>query len=524
MKFYSIHVIAFFFVCVFCTFTLSVTAQKIKGKRIDCTADILRYDAALNPDLQILTGNVVFKHEGSICYADTAFYNEKTNVIEAFGKELIIHINDSTHLYGKYLIYDGNTKIIIVEYDVMLSDEYSVLYTDKLTFLRNENYGYYDTGGKIINDSNTLISEQGWYFTSTKDVFFKKNVVLTTPDYTVKTDTLKYNTQTKIAYFLSPTNIYSKENTIYCEQGWYDTENDMYQFEKNAKINTENQELKADIIWYDKLNGKGKAYRNVCIFDSVENVLILGKYAEYEKEKAYAFVTDSAIAILIDNKDSLFLHADTIWAALDSVENVEYVSAHHQVVFYRDDIQGSCDSLVYWAKDSIITMFRSPIVWFGKNQTLADTIRLFIENKDIKEMHLIKNSFISENVFLEQKFNQIKGLNIYVYFKNNQIEYSFVEAEAECIYYVMDELNALIGINQSVSKQMRINFENNEVSTITLFKQAKGDLSPEKDKSDILLKDFLWLNQYRPKNKYDIFMPDFYKPELKKDDNAEYED
>ncbi|MDY0015398.1 MAG: OstA-like protein [Bacteroidales bacterium] len=516
---------SFMLCCLLLTLPLNTSAQKTKGKKIDCTADILRYDATLNPDIQILTGNVIFKHEGAICYADTAFYNEKTNIIEAFGQELIIHINDSTHLYGKYLVYDGNTKIITIEQEVMLSDEYSVLYTDKLTFIRNQNYGYYDTGGEIINDSNTLVSEQGWYYTSTKDVFFKKDVVLTTPDYTVKTDTLKYNTQTKIAYFLSPTHIYSDENTVYCEYGWYDTEKDMYQFEKNAKINTEDQELKADIIWYDRMNEKGKAYRNVRIFDSVENVLILGKYAEYDKTMGYAFITDSAIAILIDNQDSLFLHADSIRASFDSAQNVDYVTAHHRVLFYRDDIQGSCDSLVYWAKDSIIIMYRSPIVWFDKNQTLADTIRLFIVNKDIKEMHLIKNSFICEDVFTEQKFNQIKGLHMFIYFKNNNIDYVFVDAQAECLYYVLDESNALIGVNQSASKQMRINFENNEVSTITFFEEVKGDLAPEEDKMNVLLKDFKWLNQYRPMNKQDIFKSDFYKPELKKEeDDFEYDD
>jgi len=192
-------------------------------------------------------------------------------------------------------------------------------------------------------------------------------------------------------------------------------------------------------------------------------------------------------------------------------------------LFYRNDMQGSCDSLVYTAIDSVISMYRSPLVWFNKNQSLADTIRLFIKNKTIKEMHLIKNSFIVEDVFNEKKFNQIKGVNMFIYFIDNQIDHVFVDAEAECIYYVFDEKNALIGINSSVSKQMRINFSENEVSTITLYEKVKGDLSPEADKPNPFLTDFIWLNRYRPKNKYDIFMQDFYKPELKKQEEN-YED
>ena len=508
----------FILLCFFCSISFVAKSQdKKQGKRIECTADILRYDASKNPDIQILTGNVIFTHEGAICYADTAFYNERTNIIEAFGKELIIHINDTVHLYGEYLIYNGNTRVFVIRENVILSDEYSVLYTDQLTYERNENVGFYDNHGKIINDSNTLISEQGWYYTHTKDVYFNKDVVLTTPDYEVFTDTLKYNTQRKIAYFLSPTHIYSDSSTIYCEYGWYDTENEVYQFEKNAKINTNRQYIEADLIWYDKLNGKAHAYRDVSIFDSVENVLILGEYVEYNEPEEYSFVTDSALAVFIDGNDSLFIHADTLWAKMDSVQNVEYVSAYHKVLFYRNDLQGSCDSLVYMAEDSIITMFRSPVVWFEKKQTLADTIHIFIENKAIKNMHLIKNSFICEDIFTETKFNQIKGVNMFIYFENNQLNNIFVDAEAECIYYVLDDDKALIGVNSSVSKQMRILFQDNEVSSIILYDKVKGDLSPEADLKKTFLQDFIWLESYRPKNKWDIFGLNFYKPELKTD-------
>ncbi len=491
---------------------LSQSQSKNKGKRIECTANILRYDASISPDIQILTGNVIFTHEGAICYADTALYNEKENIIEAFGKELIIHINDTVHLYGKYLTYNGNTKIFTIEEDVILSDEYSVLYTDKLTYFRNENYGFYINNGKIVNDSNTLTSQQGWYYTSSKDVYFKNNVLLTTPDYTVKTDTLQYNTKRKIAYFLTATSIYSDENTIYCEAGWYDTENDTYQFQKNAQINTKNQQINADTIWYDKKNEKAKAYHNIIIFDSVENAIVLGNYLDYNKEKNYAYITDSAIAVLIEKNDSLFIHADTLWAVLDSAENVEAVLAYHKVLFYRDDIQGSCDSLVYLAIDSIITMFTNPLIWFEDNQILADTIRLFIENKAIKEMHLINNSFICEDVFLEKKFNQIKGRNMFIYFKDNQINNVFVNADAECLYYVLDEMEELIGINNTISNQMQIYFLDNEVYSITFYEKVKGDMTPENEKKEVYLKDFIWLNQYRPKNKTDIFMQDFYNP------------
>ena len=197
--------------------------------------------------------------------------------------------------------------------------------------------------------------------------------------------------------------------------------------------------------------------------------------------KGYAYITDSAVAILIENTDSLFIHADTLWAVLDSTQEVKTASAYHKTLFYRNDIQGSCDSGLLGRRFYYHYVY-NPLVWFEKNQTLADTIRLFIENRKIKEMHLINNSFICEDVFLERKFNQIKGVDMFIYFKDNQIDNVFVDDKAECLYYVLDEIEELIGINSTTAKQMRIYFVDNEVSSITFYEKVKGDMTPETEK------------------------------------------
>ena len=57
--------------------------------------------------------------------------------------------------------------------------------------------------------------------------FFMDSVVIVNPDYTIYTDSLKYDTQTEISYFFGPTEILSEERYIYCENGWYDTQNDI---------------------------------------------------------------------------------------------------------------------------------------------------------------------------------------------------------------------------------------------------------------------------------------------------------
>ena len=57
--------------------------------------------------------------------------------------------------------------------------------------------------------------------------------------------------------------------------------------------------------------------------DIEKEVVIEGQIVEYLKQKGYGYATDSAMAVLIDNQDSLFLHADTLKMILDSADYAE---------------------------------------------------------------------------------------------------------------------------------------------------------------------------------------------------------
>lgn len=476
-----------------------------KGKKITCTATVLTYDADVNPNVQILIGNVQFEHEGAICYADTAYFNEVLNTIDAYGRKLVIHINDSVTLYGKHIHYDGNTKQAVIYKDVRLTNESAVLYTDKLHYSRVTDVGYYNTWGRIENGESILTSTQGWFYTQLNDVYFKDSAVLVTPEYRVESDTLKYNTSTEIAYFLGSSNIYSDSNTIYCEYGWYETLTDISEFQKNAKLYNKSQCLIADTIWYDKINDLGIARSRVCIIDSVENILFFGNYARYQPEAGNAYITDSAMVVMIDGKDSLFLHGDVLYVLFDSAQNVTFMQAYHHVKFFRIDLQGSCDSLVYSAEDSIVTLFHSPVIWSEENQFLADTVRMFIKNEQLSEVHFIDNAFVFADVFEELKFNQVKGDYMIGYFLDNNIQTVFVDGSAECIYYVQEDNKDLIGIQKSTSARMRVFFKENQVKEIRFYEEVKGKVYPEEQLDEPLMREFLWLDEFRPKEKNDIF-------------------
>jgi len=472
-----------------------------KGDRWD-------YNKAIRPDAQRIIGNVILRHDSALMYCDSAYLNEGANTVYAYGN-VHIHNSDTLNLYGDSLKYDGNTKEARVWSNVKLFDNQTTLTTDTLIYDRRTQIARYNYWGKIVNDKNILISKHGYYYTNKKEFFFREKVLLLNPEYTMKSDTLKYNTVTSVAYFFGPSHIVSKDkkDSIYTENGWYNTHKDIASFKERAKIFHEVQYLTGDSLYYERKLGFGKVFRHAVLFDSLQNMMLTGNYGEMHRKRGFAFMTDSAVAIIIDKKTSLHMHSDSVIANFDTNQNVRTLFCYYKVKFFRPDLQGMCDSLVWHSKDSSMMMYHEPVIWSVKNQLSADSIRLVIKKGMIDTMALYNSSFlISQDD--TGKYNQIKGRNMAGYFKKNKMYKIKVLGNAETVYWAREEDRTLIGIQKAFSSDMLIYIINNQVKSITYLGATTGTIFPEKDVSpyDLILKNFKWMEERRPKKRDDIFI------------------
>ncbi len=489
-----------FFICL----GLSSFAQK-KAKIKLVSADKFTKSAAISKDARRLIGNVVFEHDGAMLYCDSAYLYSATNTIDAFSR---VHIkaSDSLDIYGDLLNYNGNTKLAELTDNVRMVDKQMTLTTNILHYNMETNVGSYFTGGEIVDAQNKLTSRTGYYYTNNKELFFKDSVVLTNPEYKMYSDTLKYNTVSEVAYFFGPTEIISDENIIYCENGWYNTNTDISQYNKNAYLSNDKQTLSGDSLYYDRIKGIGLAFENVEIIDSVENIIVLGNYAEYMEKDGYSIITDSTIAILIAGLDSLFLHSDTLKVVFDSTNTTKFLFAYYKVKLYRFDVQGMCDSLAYCVQDSVMKMFVEPILWSEKNQLTAEYMEMEMKNNKINSMNLYRDALVVEQDD-STNFNQIKGKNMKGKFADNKLKRIFVKGNAQTIYFVRDEHKKLIGVNKSESTDLTIYLKENEISSMTFLELPSEVLYPKNELSpkELFLQDFKWEKQKRPKDKMDIF-------------------
>ena len=495
-----------FFVIMTCMLP-NVTSQQAKKVQL-LGADKLIGMKINGQQIQVLQGNVELQHENTFFYCDSANLNRETNSFRAFFNIHII-VNDSVNIYGDSLDYKGTTKIAEMYGQVKLVDNKATLYTDYLIYDRKTNIASYITWGRIVDAENELLSKIGYYYSDQKEFFFKKEVIVNTPDYVMYSDTLKYNTDTETAFIFGPTKMIGVEDSIYCERGWYDTKRDISHLKKNVFIRHLEQSIEADSVYYDKETGFGEALNNVVLYDTIQDGMVKGNFAQYYKASRQAFVTDSALAIFIDEdkQDSLFLHGDTLRVILDSSDAAKEMLAFHHVKFFRDDLQGACDSMVYKVSDSLIWMYKNPIIWSDDNQITSDSIKLALRNNEIDSIVFHNSSFI---IFIDDSgsFNQIKGKNMVGYFKDNDLFKLEILGNSETIYFLRDdETNELIGINKLVASDMLVFIDDREISTITYTTNPQGSMHPpgELQEKELFLKGFEWHDYQRPRVKWEIF-------------------
>lgn len=492
---------------------LHVHGQEKKTTKIKILhANSFEVDETKGPQAKRLIGDVKFKHEDAIMYCDSAYYYDEENSLDAYGN-VKIEQGDSLQLTGDTLYYDGNTKKSRVRGNIQLINKSTILNTSFLDFDRKKDIAYYYNGGEMINkdENNTLSSKKGYYYPSSKSFFFTDSVRLNHPDYRMESDTLQYRSEAKILVFLGPTDIYTDDSHVYCESGWYSTLTDESQYEKNAVLTTEGRKITGDTIYFEKKTGKGVITCNVEILDTAENIMMKGDLAHFFRENDSAMVTRQAELIQTYEEDSLFIHADTFkiqtdTAIADSLPPQRIMYGYHKVKFFKRDMQGKCDSLVYSLKDSVIHLFRDPVIWSEENQLTADSMHINTKEDRIHSIYMKDNALIiSRHDSL--RYNQIKGDTMRGIFTDNELHKVNVNGNGESIYYAKDSDEKYIGVNKAKSSRMVISLKDKEVNIISLYKAPSAILHPidKVTEKDMYLDGFEWRGTERPGKRSDIF-------------------
>lgn len=506
--------------CLFglCLVVGSQAARKKKAprKKVDervylIHADRLSFDRyGRRPDAQVLNGHVSFRHKGATLTCDSAYFFEATNSFEAFG-HVKLKQGDTLTLVSDYAYYDGNEQMARSRRNVILTHRGTKLYTDSLDYDRLYNLGYFFEGGKMVDNKNVLTSDWGEYDTETRDAVFNYDVKLKNPKFYLETDTLYYDVHTRLAHVTGPSTVTSGKSMVKTQDAYYDTNNDKARLFGRSVLVDEAKEITGDSLFRDEKKGTAEGFGNVIYRDKQNKNEMYSEYFWYDENQGYAYATDHAKLVDYSQKDTLYLHGDTLKMVSYNV-NTDSVwrklHCYYKVRMYRKDMQAVCDSLVYNSKDSVMTMYKDPIAWNVNRQLLGEIIDIFMKDSTIEHAHINGQALSIEKIDEKDHFNQVSSKDMFAYFINGDIHQSDAIGNVQTIFYPVDEKDSTFqGLNYLETDTMRMYLKERKQQRIKTNKASGTTYPMTQIPSDKYhLTQFAWFDYVRPTDKDDIFV------------------
>ena len=469
-------------------------------------ADVLTADQNINPDYQILRGNVKFRKGGMFMWCDSAYFYEASNSLDAFG-HVKMQQGDTLFVYADVLYYSGLDELAQLRHNVRMINRDVTLYTDSLDYDMRNNLGYYFEGGKIVDSQNELSSVYGQYEPNTKNAEFLYDVELVNEKYVMSTDTLHYNTASHIADILGNTRIVSDSNVIYSRKGWYNTsiENSKL-FERSLIVTKNGQTITGDTLYYDRTTGKGEAFGNIVLTDSVRSSILDGDYGFHNEKDNTSFCTGRARAREFSQGDTLHLHADTLRTFLDS-DSLRVLLAYNRVRFFRHDVQGVCDSMSFAQKDSLLNMYRHSVVWSGERQISGNEINVHLNDSAVDWATLPDFGFIAEHIG-DVYYNQLSSKSMKAYFINKELRQLDADGNVLILTYPMENDSTYNKLINAEGSFLVVKLKpKQQLDRMTLWPDVNGRAVPLflARKADLYLEGFNWYDSLRPLTPNDIF-------------------
>ncbi len=479
--------------------SLSTAAQKVD--RIKYKAEDLFEFRKNGEKIRRLIGNVVFAQKTSTMYCDSSYYYVKDNVMEAFGRVKIV--DDSVTITSRKLIYNGQNRTAKLRDNVVYVKGDQRLTTNFLDYNMDTEVGNYFNGGKMKDSVNVLTSEIGYYYGLQDYALFWENVVLEAPDYTLMSDTLRYNTVPKIAITEGKTTIITEDESIlHAKGGTFRTKIDQSEF-VDGTVETTDYYMEGDELFFDDLKKYYDAKGNVKLTAKTRDVVITGDKGYSDEANGISKVYGNALMKRFLQKDTLYMAADTLVSIESEYDSAKRILAYHNVRIWKSNLQGLADSASYFLQDSLLYFYEDPIFWNLQNQLEGDTIIMEVTEKEIKSMSMLQKAFLATEDTLHN-FNQIKGRTMEADFRESKIHRIYVNGNGESIYYVLDEKDPLniitLGMNRILCSDMTIRFVDEKLDNISFYVKPEARFIPPHELTEDVqkLEGFNWRGDQRP--------------------------
>ena len=250
---------------------------------------------------------------------------------------------------------------------------------------------------------------------------------------------------------------------------------------------------------YFETETRSVAIGNVHVFDNVNAVNIYGDSLIHIEQRKFTIVLKQPRLVKIDTSSSGIIDTMVVVSReMQSIKDtVELFVAIDSVRLVKGDMSARCGKATFFVKNDFIALQTHPIIWSDENQITGDSIRIRMEDKRLRSMWVKNRAMAISRVdtALPNRFNQLTGRELTMYFHANKLEQVDVQKNATSLYYLFDNKEPN-GANKSSGDRIFIDFVAGEVDRIKIVGGVLGQYFPEKmifkHEQDYNLDGFRW--------------------------------
>ena len=200
-------------------------------------------------------------------------------------------------------------------------------------------------------------------------------------------------------------------------------------------------------------------------------------------------------------RDSMAMDSLNMEVPFPADSSYKLIKAYRHVRMYRTDIQLRCDSLTAMNTDSIIRLYREPILWNESNQVTSDSMAIYTANEMISKAHFMGTPILGAEIDT-MYYNQVKGKEMTAYFENGKVYRNDVDGNAQTIYFLQDEGSPEVtGLMYIESAGISFYLVDGEMDKITYKQNPEYVIYPMTmipETQQRRLDDFAWHDSIRP--------------------------
>ena len=392
--------------------------------------------------------------------------------------------------------------------NVHLQSENLEMYSDSAYQFINKNEVRAYGNVEVITEAERIWADTLTYFTDVDFSQLRGRVVIEADTTTLFGKSVDYRFSTKVAHFIDKIRLEDNRGTLLADSGFYYREADSAAFRGNVQLADSLQYLEGDSLFTNRAKKYYELYGNVFGDDRENDTKIQGNYLEADSTGRRLLKGNDAWLQNFETDTTDSTQADTthIWAhEILSIEdqkpgnNNVTVFGYDSVRIWSPSFASVSDTSKYDDQANMFELWSKAKAWHKQVQLTGPYINAKIVNGDIDSLKSYPQPFSVQQDTTIDRLNQITGDTLHADFNEGQLKQIYVFGNSHLLRFTKNEQGSADGAVDLTAPNIRIFFEQGELTEMKAMGPINGSYLPETEKTaQKRLEGFSWNPKLRP--------------------------